>query len=124
MEQQLLSTENIARLRRQLCRDAERARTEISKECRQEWIDPHLWSLYMGKAGRLLYASFSDEELLDILRFAANELGHVPSQKEIFCVYRSYIRRRFTNWPTALRAAGLKAPKVKRSENELQKYRR
>jgi hypothetical protein len=118
MEQQLLTPENISQFRIKLAKDAERARTESSEEYRQEWIDPRLWSQYMGEVGRILYASFSDEELLDILRLAADELGHLPSQKEIFCVYRSYIRRRFNNWPMALRAAGLKAPKVGKYEKQ------
>ncbi len=72
----------------------------------------------MGKSGAALYASFTDEELLGMLRTAAAELGHVPSQKEIFCVYRAYIRRRFRNWPGALRAAGLKAPRRTDAEND------
>lgn len=114
MEQQLFSADHICMLRVQLTADAERSKKGSSEECRQDWIDPLLWSQYTGKAGRRLYDSFTDEELLDILRLAADELGHVPSQREIFCVYRAYIRHRFTNWPTALRAAGLKAPKVKR----------
>lgn len=101
---QRFTPENIPELRRRLYSDAERARSESSGECRREWVDPQLWSRYMGKAGMKLYASFSDEELLNILRIAADELGHVPSQREIFCVYRSYICRRFTNWRCGLRA--------------------
>jgi disulfide oxidoreductase YuzD len=118
MEQQLLSPDHIRLLRLKLSGDAERASSESSEECSQEWVDPLLWSQYMGKAGRMLYTSFSDEELLDILRHAADKLGHAPSQKEIFCVYRAYIRRRFNNWPMALRAAGLKAPKKKRRNHD------
>lgn len=114
MKQQLLIPGNIGQLRRQLYEDAEHAKTESGDECRRKWVDPLIWSQYMGKTGRRLYDSFTDEELLDILRLATDELGHVPSQREIFCVYRAYIRRRFINWPTALRAAGLKAPKAKK----------
>lgn len=113
MKQQLFPPEDIRLLRRSLCEDAERARVGSSEQCRMEWVDPHLWSQYMGEAGKRLYASYSDEELLDILRDTANELGHIPSQREIFCVYRSFIRRRFGNWPSALRVAGLKMPKSK-----------
>lgn len=113
MEQQLLSTNHIRLLRLKLTEDAERASSSSDLECRQEWVNPHLWRQYIGEAGRRLYDSFTDEELLDILRLADAELGHAPSQKEIFCVYRSFIRRRFTNWPTALRVAGLKPPKEK-----------
>ncbi|SHH98917.1 hypothetical protein SAMN02745823_01798 [Sporobacter termitidis DSM 10068] len=120
MDGQQSTSEHIRRLRRKLTEDAARAGEAVDGSCRREWIDPHLWRQYMGEAGRRLYNSFTDEELLDILRLTAAELGHTPSQKEIFCVYRAYIRRRFTNWPTALRAAGLKAPKQKRRGDEEQ----
>ena len=102
-------------LRLRLQKDAEMIQPQSIGEYCPEWTEIRLWREYMGKPGRKLYASFSDEELLDILRRTAAELGHVPSQKEVFCVYRSYIRRRFTNWPTACRAANLKAPKKKQN---------
>lgn len=57
--------------------------------------------------GNSLYESFSDRELLDVLRTRAKELGHSPSQKEVFWAYRAYIKRRFGKWPYALKAAGL-----------------
>jgi len=101
-------------LRLKLAEDAERASLSIDRECRQEWINPCLWQQYMGEAGGRLCDSFTDEELLDILRKAAAEQGRAHAQKEVFCVCKSYIRRRFTNWPTALRAAGLKATKEKK----------
>ena len=99
--------------RLELTEDARRASEAADSTCRRDWIDPGLWSEYMGKKGRYIYDSFTNKELLDILRNAAEELGRVPTQKEVFCVYRLYIRRRFTNWPTALRTAGLKPPKKK-----------
>jgi len=95
-------------LRRDLYRDAERARAEGFP---QDYIDPERWGKYHGAAGRRLYASFADEELLDILRLTADELGRPPCRREVFCVYCSFICRRFGNWPSALRAAGLKAPR-------------
>lgn len=104
-------TKQIRLLRLQLAEDAKRAGERGDEDSQQAWIDPHLWSQYMGADGRRLYNSFTDKELLDLLRQSAAKLGRVPSQKEIFCVYRTFIRRRFTNWPTALRAAGLKEPK-------------
>lgn len=58
-------------------------------------------------AGRRLYESFTDEELLDVLRKRAKELGHSPSQKETHRVYRSYLKVRFEKWPYALQKAGL-----------------
>lgn len=78
--------------------------------------------------GRAVYSSFTDEELLDILRLRTKELGHVPSQKEIFWVYRNYLRMRFEKWPYALKKAGLstKAGKggmtVSKMEQRNQRY--
>ena len=57
--------------------------------------------------GKLLYESFTDQELLDVLRERAGELGHSPAQKEVFWAYRAYIKKRFEKWPYALKAAGL-----------------
>ena len=57
--------------------------------------------------------SLSDDELLGILRETAAEIGHNPSKKDVFCVYRVFILRRFEKWPWALVAAGLKEPKQK-----------
>lgn len=57
--------------------------------------------------GRQLYESFSDEELAALLWSAAQRLGHSPAQREVFPVYRAYLKMRFGKWPYALRAAGL-----------------
>lgn len=57
--------------------------------------------------GQAIYLSFSDDELLDLLRLEAKRLGHSPAQKEVFWVYRFYIRNRFQKWPYALEKAGL-----------------
>lgn len=108
----------LRQLRLQLAEDAKRAGEQGDVDCQQAWITPQLWSQYMGVDGRRLYNSFTDEELLDLLRQCAATLGRIPSQKDIFCVYRSFIRRRFTNWPIALRAAGLKEPKIKKSNEK------
>lgn len=107
-----ISCKEIEELRRQLRADAEKAKSECSVE-QQTWIDPMKWSCYTGPAGKDLYESFSDEELLDLIRQEMNLLGRVPAQREVFCVYRDYIRRRFGNWVKALRAAGLREPKEK-----------
>lgn len=61
-----------------------------------------------------LYWKMSDEEILNLLYERAAELGRNPTQKEVFPAYHIFIRKRFKNWPTALRAAGLKPPKEKR----------
>lgn len=57
--------------------------------------------------GAQLYASFSDNELLELLRGSAQRLGHSPSQGEVHWILRAYLKARFKNWPRALRAAGL-----------------
>ncbi len=57
--------------------------------------------------GRDVCNSYTEEELIAILRRSAEELGHAPSQGEVFLFYRTYIKHRFGTWPAALRAAGL-----------------
>lgn len=105
-------SESVLQARQKLLRDAERAAEGNCDELSEEWINPELWSEYVGKSAHALYMSFTDQELLNILRSKAAELGRNPNQKEIFCVYRTYIRRRFQNWPKAMAAAGLKHPKT------------
>ena len=66
--------------------------------------------------GRAVYASYSDEELLDILRDTAQRIGRAPTQNEVFSLYRIYLKARFGTWPGArfgtwpgaLRAAGMR----------------
>ncbi len=57
--------------------------------------------------GKQLYRSLSDEQLLFVITEMAKKLGHSPAQKEIFWVWREYIKLRFKKWPYALIAAGL-----------------
>lgn len=79
------------------------------------WMEPEQWKEYMGGGIHWeLYNSFSDGELLSILQQAAAELGRNPSKKEVFCVYRVFLIKRFGNWPKALVAAGLKPPRAQR----------
>jgi|GEM_PF-5535576 len=98
MEKQQSSIVHVNRLRLELEKDAQRARSSPDLECMQEWVDPDIWRQNTGKTGRQLYKRYTDEELLDILRQTAVELGH-----------------RFSNWPGALRTAGLKAQRPARS---------
>ena len=54
----------------------------------------------------------SDEELLDIVRKKAEELGRIPLKHEVtgfVC-----IKMRFGPWPRVLEKAGLKKPKTNR----------
>lgn len=75
------------------------------------WDDPkgEIYQNYSleTKNGQRFYASIKDETLLKILKEKAEEIGHSPAQKEIFWVWREYIRKRFGKWPYALEAAGL-----------------
>lgn len=57
--------------------------------------------------GRDVCNSYSEEDLIAILRKRTEQLGHAPSQAEVFLFYRTYIKHRFGTWPAALRAAGL-----------------
>lgn len=57
--------------------------------------------------GRAFYRRVPDEMLLDVLRQAAEQLGYSPAQREIFWIWREYIKRRFGKWPYALEKAGL-----------------
>lgn len=59
------------------------------------------------KKGREFYSCMSDELLLGILRERGEFLGYSPGQKEVFWVWRSYIKKRFQKWPYALCAAGM-----------------
>lgn len=60
-----------------------------------------------SSTGKQLYKSLTDEQLLQVITDIANEIGHSPSQKEVFWVWREYIKLRFKKWPYALTAAGL-----------------
>lgn len=59
------------------------------------------------REGTDFYRSLTDEDLLTALRQAAARLGHSPAQREVFWVWRTYLRQRFGKWPAALQAAGL-----------------
>lgn len=58
-------------------------------------------------AGLAFYNELTDEMLLKVLRECAKTLGTSPSQREIYWVWRDYIKQRFKKWPNALKAAGL-----------------
>jgi len=69
------------------------------------------YALTMYRKFKPYFDALSDEEVLELLKKRSRELGHIPSQKEIYPPYRYLIRARFKNWPNALRKAGLKEPK-------------
>lgn len=57
--------------------------------------------------GKAVYSSFSDEELLELLREKARILDHSPSKREVAKVFKEYIKSRFGKWPYALKQANL-----------------
>lgn len=77
---------------------------KLSGEAEAKEDDPYSLDT---ERGAQLYASFSDDELLELLRGSAQRLGHSPSQGEVHWILRAYLKARFKNWPRALRAAGL-----------------
>lgn len=97
--------------------EAEQYRNMIQKWARQA-PQEHTDSGEPGKSypsftlssglGRAVYASYSDEELLDILRDTALQIGRAPTQKDVFSLYRIYLKARFGTWPAALKAAGMR----------------
>ena len=110
----MMRSSEIRQLKQALVQDAAEAAHRPENAV---WLEPELWVTYMGKKTRgALCASFSDEELLSILRETAGRLGRNPSKKEVFCVYRVFLIERFGNWPKALVAAGLKRPRRERRE--------
>ena len=73
--------------------------------------------------GRSIYESFSDDELKEILiKFHTNN-GRCPAQKEIYLIYKHYIRLRFGNWPRALQAVGLREKKHETVRKRSGRYR-
>ena len=77
---------------------------KFSGEAEEKGDDPYALDTEQGAQ---LYASFSDDELLELLRESARQLGRSPSQWEVHGILRIYLKTRFKNWPGALRAAGL-----------------
>lgn len=82
------------------CQDVNEGREDESSMVYQTY---HLHT----ESGRKFYNWIEDKVLLDILRQKASEINHSPSQKELYWVWRDYIKRRFRKWPYALEAAGL-----------------
>ncbi len=78
---------------------------ELGKE--DEESDIKLIFSLSSSTGKQLYKSLTDEQLLHVITDIANEIGHSPSQKEVFWIWREYIKLRFKKWPYALTAAGL-----------------
>ena len=67
------------------------------------------------------YAAMSDEELLDVLRQRAAELGRLPIKEDV--TGAAYFKQRFGPWPRILEQAGLK-PVSEKHLHRKEKYRK
>lgn len=122
MENRKLSSEHINQLIKKLeetalhCSDTDQGCEDTSSEIYR------IYSLET-ESGKQIYQRLEDRYLLNILQTQAKYLGHSPAQKEIFWVWRSYIKKRFVRWPYALEAAGLKkaAGKGGKTTSQIQK---
>ena len=75
----------------------------------EEELRAHYQMLTLSSSlGMAVYSSYSDRDLLDVLRDTASRIGRAPTQDEIFFLYRTYLKARFGTWPAALRAAGMR----------------
>lgn len=75
----------------------------------EEELRAHYQTLTLSSSlGMAVYSSYSDRDLLDVLRDTASRIGRAPTQDEIFFLYRTYLKARFGTWPAALRAAGMR----------------
>jgi hypothetical protein len=70
------------------------------------------------EAGLELYRSFTDEELLDVIREQQRILGFRPEPCHILDIYLRYIEIRFLTWHWALWQAGIQIPKEDKSVPE------
>lgn len=79
------------------------------KEFQKKDKSSKLYSIFSltTPSGKEIYNSFSNDELIEILRKKAANLNHSPAQKEVLWVVREYIKKRFDKWPYALAEAGL-----------------
>lgn len=72
----ILEATELKDYKEQLRRDAEQAASDPSSP---RWMDTAQWPQYTEKRiYNELYQAFSDQELLDILRDAADKLGRLP----------------------------------------------
>ena len=81
---------------------------ELEEEAREQGgnmqtCDPEVWAQFEPHSdpGRQIYASFTDEELLDLLIRTMDRPGHSPRVEEIHVIYREYLRLRFRGLNTA-----------------------
>ena len=118
----MLDGDGILEQKTQLLRDA--VQWEEQQDA-PEWLDTAVWPQYMAKNVReKLYRSFTDRELTAMLQTTTDKLGRLPSKRDVFCMFRFYIIRRYGNWPKALVAAGLKRPRrERRMENRCRQER-
>lgn len=93
---------------RQLIRTLAAQAVSISPEQEQQLREQYKMLTLSYGLGKAVYASYSNEELLSVLRQTAAQIGHSPAQHEVFFLYRIYLKARFRTWPKALYAAGMR----------------
>ena len=117
----MLTGAELEQYKKQLKQLAEKAATDKTLE---DFSSPELEPFKLASpVGRCLYESFSEEELKGILIEFHSANNRNPTQKDIFIIYKQYIRARFGNWPWALQAAGLKEKKKKPPAKRMGRYR-
>lgn len=103
-----MEQKDIEKHRKELMRLAQEAETNKSlqydsaSEEHRKLMDIYKLNSPVGKA---VYNSFSDEDLSDYIRQRAAKLNHPPARREVYWIMEIYIKRRFLNWPKALKAA-------------------
>ena len=75
---------------RQLIRTLAAQAVSISPEQEQQLREQYKMLTLSYGLGKAVYASYSNEELLSVLRQTAAQIGHSPAQHEVFFLYRIY----------------------------------
>lgn len=101
---------------RQWIADLEEEIREEGGDLSQE--DLELWEYFdpATTTGRQIYASFTDEELLDCLIRTMHRPGHNPRYNEIHFIYKKYLRIRFNGLNTAKDRAKIRMKRLAEQE--------
>ena len=103
-----LTNEELKRLKNRLVADNRIYMSEETTGAKAEELEERWkWAQKSSAVSTALENSFSDEQLIFIIRDATGVLNHSPSQKELLPALRDFIKRRFGKWPYALTKAGV-----------------